>query len=96
MRKNWTEHEIQYLTKSWGKASLNQIMEDLDRTASAIRKRALALGISDIANRWSEEKKFPLCKGKIRHRRLKVGEKKNLLFYTSSLVPYIFESGILL
>lgn len=46
MNKNWTNQEIQFLTKNWGQIPLKQVMEQLDRTEDSVMRKARRLGLN--------------------------------------------------
>jgi len=55
LKRKWSKEEDNFIIENYKVLSSKEISQHLNRTASAIRKRALALGISGTVNRWSEE-----------------------------------------
>lgn len=53
--RNWTQEEIEYLEDNYGKYTMKTLMQNLDRTASAIANKVNRLGLG----RWYS------CQGKI-------------------------------
>jgi len=53
--KRWTQKEVEYLTKHYGKKGVEEIAEALGRTASAVQSKAPQLGLSAQNNLWTEE-----------------------------------------
>jgi len=53
--KRWTQGEVEYLTKHYGKKGVEEIAEALGRTASAVQSKAPQLGLSAQNNLWAEE-----------------------------------------
>lgn len=46
--RNWTQEEIEYLEDNYGKYTMKTLMQNLDRTASAITNKVNRLGLG----RW--------------------------------------------
>lgn len=55
LKKRWKSEEDNFITENYGVLAVEVISLQLGRTVSAIRKRALALGIAGEVNRWSTE-----------------------------------------
>lgn len=47
-RRYWTEQEINYLEKFWGKKSIDQIAKSLNRTTDAVTIKASKLGLGTL------------------------------------------------
>lgn len=58
-KKRWSEEEDNYIINNYRVLTVDEISERLGRTVYAIRKRALALGVTNEISRWSiEEMEF--------------------------------------
>ncbi|MGE5632223.1 MAG: helix-turn-helix transcriptional regulator [Caulobacteraceae bacterium] len=59
LKKKWSSGEDDFIIKNYKVLTVEEISQYLNRTVSAIRKRALALGVTKEVNRWSlEEENF--------------------------------------
>lgn len=55
VKKRWSEEEDSVIIENYKELEVETISQQLGRSVSAIRKRALALGITGKVNRWSDE-----------------------------------------
>jgi len=55
LKRRWTEEEDKYIVENYGALSVEEISRNLDRSVYALRKRAIAIGVTCEAKRWSAE-----------------------------------------
>lgn len=55
LKKRWTEEEDRYIVENYGVLSVEEISRNLGRSVFALRKRAIAIGVTCEAKRWSAE-----------------------------------------
>lgn len=59
LKRKWTNDEIEFLKNNYKTITSNVIADYVNKTASVVRKKARALGISSTVNHWDEdEEKF--------------------------------------
>lgn len=55
LKRRWTEEEDRYIVDNYGVLSVEEISYNLGRSVFALRKRAIAIGVTCEAKRWSTE-----------------------------------------
>lgn len=55
LKRRWKEEEDKYIVESYGASTVEEISQKLGRSVYAVRKRAIAIGVTCEAKRWSEE-----------------------------------------
>jgi DNA-binding CsgD family transcriptional regulator len=58
LKKRWTQEQDNFLIKNYKVLSIEEIVKHIDRTANAIEKRAVTLGIASALKRWTKDEEM--------------------------------------